>query len=98
MATFFSAALDVEIQGMLANDEASFGSDGGLSLFDFSVEKLFDTTTVEADHMIMMIAGFELENGLARLEKMPFEQAGLFELGQDAINRCQANVNVFGQQ
>ena len=45
-----------------------------------------------------MSALVQLENGLAGLEVLPREQAGLLELRENSIDRRESNVHALGEQ
>jgi hypothetical protein len=91
-------AFGVEIKGVLANDEATFLGNPRLPAFDLGIVELLDTTTIDADEMVMVLSRAQFENRLARFEIMPLEQAGLLELGQHAVNGGQADIQIFGEQ
>ena len=83
---------------MLLDDEASFGGDPVLPIFDLRVEELFNFPTLNANQVVVVAAFIELENRLAGFEVVTFEQAGLLELGQYPINGRQTDVHVFGDE
>ena len=56
------------------------------------VIKLVDAPALHAHEMIVMAALVQLEYRLAGLEMMALETAGLFELGEDAVDRGQPDV------
>lgn len=83
---------------MLDNGEASLLGDLVLTALDLRIGELLDVAALHADQMIVMLAVVEFEYRLAGFEVVPFEQADLFELGQDAVNSRQPDVEVIGQQ
>ncbi len=83
---------------MLDDRETPLFGNPVLATFDFRIVEFFDAPALQADQMIVVLAVVELEYRLARLEMMPFEQAGLFELGKDAINRRQTDIHALRQQ
>src|SRR5258707_15805615 len=85
-------AVGVELQGMLANRKAAFRGDPDLALLDLGVVNLFDAPALHAHEMIVMAALIQLENRLVRLEMVALEDAGLFELGENAVDRREADV------
>src|SRR5258708_35460204 len=99
-------AVGVELQGMLANRKAAFRGDPDLALLDFGVVKLFDAPALHAHEMIVMAALVQLENRLVGLEMVALEDAGLVELGEEAVDRGQPDgqslvdddpIDVFGR-
>ena len=83
---------------MLLDDEPAFLCNAFLPAFDFFVDEFFDSPAVDANKMVMMLAGLELKNGFASFEMMALKDAGFLELGQDTIDRRQADVDVVAQQ
>ena len=83
---------------MFLNQKATFLRDLVLSGFDFGVVKFFNTTTVNANQMVVMATMVDLENGFARFKKVPLQQASLFELGQYAVDGGQADIGFFVEQ
>jgi hypothetical protein len=45
--------------------------------------------------MIVVFAAIEFEHGLAAFEVMTYQQAGLLELGQHAVNGCETGIGAF---
>jgi hypothetical protein len=72
--------------------------DGMLATLDFLVEKLFDMTALQAEQMIVMAATVEFVNRLVIVEMMPNQNAGMLELGQDAIHRGEADIDAVSKQ
>jgi hypothetical protein len=62
-----------------------------------AIVEFLDLAALQADQVVVVPA-FELEDGLARLEVVPLQQAGLLELGQHAVYRGQADVHALGEQ
>lgn len=91
-------ALSIEIEGVILNGEASFLGDCILTLFYLRVVKLLDTPAVDTDQVIVMFATIDLEYRLSRFKKVPLEQAGLLELGQDPVYGRQSDIHVFRNQ
>jgi hypothetical protein len=60
--------------------------------FDLGIVEFDHLTRVDADDVIMPVAVGELEDGFAALEMMPFQNAGLLELREDAVDRGQTDV------
>ena len=78
--------------------EAALGRRHFLPLLDFFVEELLDTTALQTDDVIVMAALVQFEHSLAAFEMMAYQQAGLLELGQYAIDRGQSDVLTGSQQ
>lgn len=91
-------AVGVEVERVFGNGETALLGDLVLALFDFRVEKLFDFAALHAHQMVVVIAFVEFKDGLAGFEIVAFEQAGLFELGQHAVDGGEANVDVFAHE
>ncbi len=83
---------------MFSDVKTALFGDRMLAQFNFFIEEFFDQATVEADQMVVVRALVQFKNGLAGLEMIPVQQAGLLELRQDAIYRGQADIHVFKQQ
>lgn len=83
---------------MLADDEAAFLGDPVLPLFNGGVVELLDLAALQADQMVVVLPFVEFKDSLAGFEVVTFEQAGLFELGEHAIDRGEANIHVFGDE
>lgn len=98
MFTVLANAFDVKIERVLLDVKPPFLGDLDLPFFDFSIKKFFNRPAFKAYEMIVVPALVELEDRLASLEVVTLQQPGLFELGQDAINRCQADVHAFAHQ
>jgi hypothetical protein len=69
-----------------------------LTLFDLGIIKLFDVAAFGADDVIVMPALLELEDRFAGFEVMAYQQSGLFELRENAVNGRKARVGSFAQQ
>jgi hypothetical protein len=69
-----------------------------LARFDLLVEELFHPAAIEADQVVVVRAGVQLEDRLAGFKVIAVQQAGLFELGQHPVHGRQADVHVLGQQ
>ena len=82
-------------------------SDAPLQPLHVAVYKLNHFAGFQTHHVIMMPALVQFENRPAALEIVPGNKAGMFELRQDPIYRCEPNVftglyqlaiNIFGGQ
>ena len=70
-----------------------------LAVFDFRVVKLFNVAALHAHQMIVVLAFIEFKNSFIRLEMMAYQQSGLFELRQHAVDGCKAGIRaLFLQQ
>ena len=69
-----------------------------LALFDLGIVKLFDVAAFGANDVIVMPALFELEDRFTAFKMMAYQQAGLFELREHAVNGRKAGVCAFPQQ
>lgn len=83
---------------MVLNLEAVFGGNLFLAKLDRSVVELLDMTALHAHDVIVMPALLQLENRLPAFEMVANEQSRLFELGEHAINRCQARISAILQE
>ena len=91
-------AAAIDRQRMLDDREAVLLCNHLLALLDLVVVELFDAAAGDAHQVVMVGTGVELIDGLAGLEMVAVEQAGLLELGQDALHRRQADIHVVSQQ
>ena len=96
--TIFLEAVGVEIKRVLLNVEAAFLGDLLLAAFDFRIVKLFHQTALQAYQVVVVASLVEFEHRLATFEMVAHQQTGRFELGQDAVNRRQAHVQLLGKQ
>ena len=83
---------------MLGQGEASFFGHSLLSLLDLGVVELFHPTAIQADQMVVVLALVEFEHCLAALEIAATQNPGLFKLGENPIDRGQANIGALIQQ
>lgn len=75
------------------------GGDVALQLLDALVTKLDNLAGLETDHVIVMGAVGELEDGSGAFEIMAGYQTRLLELSQHAIDRCKTELlTAFEQQ
>ena len=77
----FVQAVDIEMEGVLANLEAALARDFSLSLFDLRVIEFFDLAALHAHQMVMVFALIEFEYRFGYFEVMTFQQSSLFKLG-----------------
>jgi hypothetical protein len=92
MRTRALGAIRVDMQGVIVNGEAAIRCSFFLTVFDFFIVKLFHSSALQANDVIVMPVLLEFENGLAAFEVMAHEQAGLLELRQHTVHRGQADV------
>ena len=77
---------------MLVNGKTTILGNLDLTLLYFSIVKLFHSSALETDQMIVMAVTGEFEYGLPAFEVVALEQACLFELSQHAVYRGQTDV------
>lgn len=77
---------------MFADIETEFFGHINLTLFDLCIIKFLDPRALQAYQMVVVSTLIQLEHCLAAFKVMPGKQAGLFELGEDAVYRGQANI------
>ena len=65
-----------------------------LAFFDFRIGKFHHPAAIGADQVIMVITIVQFKHGFAAIELTAQQNAGLFKLGQNAIDSRQANVHV----
>ena len=78
--------------------ETLFFCDLMLTLFDFCVGELGNTTAVRTDQVVMVITVVEFKDRLATIKLAASQNPGLFKLGQDAVDGRQANIDAFAKQ
>lgn len=69
-----------------------------LAFFDLGIKKFFNAAAVQAHKMVMMLPFVELVDGFAALKMAAAQNAGLLELRQHPVDRCQAHVRPVKQQ
>ena len=92
------AAFRVQRERVLAQRESTIVGDACLALLDLRVHEFLDTSAVQAHEMVVVVAFVELEHGLVGLEVMALQDARLLELGQDPVDRGEADVDTFADQ
>lgn len=83
---------------MLVQAKAAFLGDLALPLLDLGVVELLHTAALHAQQVVVVAALVELIDRLFVVEMMSDQQAGLLELGQDPVDRGQADVLVLPVQ
>jgi hypothetical protein len=77
-----------------------------LSLFYDFITEFFHAAAFHADHMVVVLASIQFEDGIAALEVMPLDKPRRFKLGEHAVYggqpdflafRNQGLVNLFGR-
>ncbi len=66
--------------------------------FNFCVVKLFHPTAIEADHVVMVLTFIELIDRFTTFEVIAAQNAGLLKLGQNAVDRGQADIGILIQE
>ena len=77
---------------MLLQYESTLLGNSCLAFLDFRIIKLFHPATLQTYQMVVVVIARQFEYCLATFEMVAFEQAGLFKLGQHAVNRCQTDI------
>jgi hypothetical protein len=77
---------------VIDNLEAPLGRNRMLSGLDLFIDKLDHFIRINIDHVIVVIVGRQLKNGVARLKVVSFNQARCLKLRENAIHRCQTNI------
>ena len=98
MRAFRLAAFRIKVECVFANGEAALPGNPGLSSFDLGIVEFLDTAAIDTDEMVVMLSVTQFEYRLAGFELVAFEQTGLLELGENAIDGGEADVQVFGEQ
>ena len=83
---------------MIGKLKSLLASNPTLTILDLGIAKFLHPAAVQADQMIVMGPLVELKDRLTGLKMAARENPSLLELGQDAINGGQANIDGFGQQ
>jgi outer membrane protein assembly factor BamE len=78
--------------------EAARARDLGLALLDVGVVELLDPAALQAQQVVVVAALVQLEYRFAGLEMLTGEETGLLELGEDAVDGGEADVDAFGKQ
>lgn len=69
-----------------------------LAFFNFVVSELDYRAAISANKVIVMIAVVKFKNSLATIKLASYQNARLFKLGQYAVNRGQAYVDILGHK
>lgn len=88
----------VETQRVVGDLETLGLGHGLLARFNFSIVKLFDPTAVQADHVVVVLPFIEFIDCFATFKVVAAQNAGLLKLGQNSVNRGQADVGIFVQE
>lgn len=83
---------------MLGKSEAALLGNFVLPLFNILIKKFFHPAAVQTYQVVVMGTLIEFEDCLARFKMISAQQAGLFELSKNAVNRRQADVHILGNQ
>ncbi len=83
---------------MFMDREPPILGDFGLPSFDFSIDEFLDLAALDADQVIVVPTLVEFEHCLAGFEMMADKDAGLLELRQHTVDRCQPDIHAFGEQ
>ncbi|MBB3212871.1 hypothetical protein FHW67_002159 [Herbaspirillum sp. Sphag1AN] len=91
-------ATTVQGQSVVGDLEVVLLSDLNLTFLDFSIEELFHPAAVKTNQMVVVRSFVELEHSFTSFKMIALQEAGLLELGQYAVNRCQSDIKIVGQQ
>lgn len=80
------------------NGEAVFGGNFFLPGFDSGIKKFFQMSALQANDMVVMGSVIQLEHGFSAFKIVAHQDAGEFELREDAINRGQTDILAAGNQ
>lgn len=83
---------------MLSDIEAALPGNALLSLLDLIVKELLHPAAIQAHKVIVVRSLVEFKYRLARFKMIPVQETGLLELRQHAVNRCQSDIHIFGEQ
>jgi outer membrane protein assembly factor BamE len=90
--------MGVQAQGVVG-DLKPFGLGHRLLAgFNFRVVKLFDPTTVQANHVVVVLSFVELVDSFAAFKMVAMQNARLLKLGQHPVHRGQPDVGSVVQQ
>jgi len=88
----------VKAERVIGQFEMFFLRDFALAAFDDIVAEFFDSSAFDAYDVIVVLAAVQFEDRVPSLEMMAFHQPGRLELGQDPVNRGQADFLAFAEQ
>ncbi len=83
---------------MIVDAESTILGNFCLPPLNFGIIELLDDSALDAHEVVMMVAVVQFEDGFSRLEMMAYQQPGLFELGEHAINGRQSDFRSFAKQ
>ena len=63
-----------------------------LTLLDVGIDELFNSTALQTDQVVVVLALVQLKQRTARFEIAALQQSGLLELGEHAVHGRQPNV------
>lgn len=85
----------IKAEDMIGHVESPGLGDFLLASFDVIIAEFFHPATAHAYDVIMMVAMIQFKDRLVALEVVPFDQSRRFKLGQNTVNRSQANLSTF---
>src|SRR5262245_28110843 len=97
MRAVFLCTCAVERKRMLLEPETARLRNRLLTALDFGVEEFLDQTAIDAYQMVVVRPFVQLKNRFARFEIAPRKQPRLLELREHAIDRCEADIELFVQ-
>ena len=69
-----------------------------LTLFDLTIDEFLDSSALQADQMIVVIAVIQLKSGIVCVKMVTNQNSSRFKLRQHAVDSCKANIHVFSEQ
>lgn len=96
--TIFLGAVGEQVEGVFADGEAVFLGDFFLAFFNVGVAEFFHFPALQADQVVVVVALVEFEHRFVAFEVVAHQQAGGFELGEDAVDGGEADVFAFRDQ
>ena len=91
-------AISIQMERVFTDFEAALARDPYLSFFDLGVVEFLDAPALQADEMVVVWPLIQLEYRFAGLEMMADQEACLLELGQHAVDGCQADIESLSDQ
>lgn len=91
-------AVAVDRERVFGNCKAALGRNDLLALLDFGIIKLFNLAAIEAHQMVVVRAFVEFKDRLAAFKMVAVQDFSLLKLGQYAIDRRQADIELVVEQ
>lgn len=84
----------VDDQGVIVDVVSLAGGDRLLAIFDGLVKKLLDVTALHANDVVVVLATLQFEHRVPAFEVMTDHEPGGLELGEDPVDRREADLFV----